>query len=133
MKTIILKSGFTLSLLLLFSILQSFDNAIEVFSAKVVWAESSHDFGSIQKGVPVSFDFEFQNSGNAPLLVSNVKTSCGCTVPVYPKEPIAPGSSEKIKVTYNAAKLGNFSKSIKVYTNAEEAPFALTIRGDVIQ
>lgn len=133
MKNLVLKSSLTLSLILLFTILQSFKDPALVFSAKVVWMENSYDFGQIEKGSPVSYNFEFRNTGNAPLLVSNVKTSCGCTVPAYPKEPIAPGASETIKVTYNAAREGKFNKKISVYTNASEQAYALTISGEVVE
>ena len=132
MKSLFFKSSVTLILLILFTFLQSFNADKEVFSAKVSWMENTYDFGEIEKGIPVSYNFEFKNTGNEPLLISNVKTTCGCTVPAYPKEPISPGASETIKVTYNAAKQGKFNKKVSVYTNAEEEMYALTISGEVI-
>jgi hypothetical protein len=67
-----------------------------------------------------------------PLIINSVRPSCGCTVADYPKEPIAPGKSGKINVTYNAASSGSFTKSITVTTNAAEANTALIIKGEVV-
>src|SRR4051812_8640087 len=69
---------------------------------KAVWVKDIHDFGEIPQGKPVSVEFSFTNTGDAALLITDVKTSCGCTAPDYPKEPIAPGKTSTIKVTYNA-------------------------------
>jgi hypothetical protein len=90
-----------------------------------------HDFGEIPQSKPVSVEFIFTNEGDAALVISDVGTSCGCTVPDYPKEPIAPGKSAKIKVTYNAANKGVFSKTITVKSNDLEASKVLTIKGTV--
>lgn len=124
-------SGIMIVFVMLFS-LQSFAPKANVESAKIAWIDIAYDFGSVEKGIPVSHDFEFSNQGNAPLLISNVKTTCGCTVPSYPKEPIMPGQTEIIKVTYNAAKLGTFNKKITVLSNADEASYSLTISGEVL-
>ncbi len=103
----------------------------------VEFAKTSHDFGKIAQGKPVSYEFEFTNNGDAPLLLKNVKASCGCTTPFYPTEPIQPGQTSKIKATYNAAGVGTFHKSITVTTNIQEPDgsdkkIILFIKGEVV-
>jgi hypothetical protein len=98
---------------------------------KTVWAKDVHDFGQIPQGKPVSIEFTFTNNGDAPLVITDVQTSCGCTVPDFPKEPIAAGKSSKIKVSYNAAAMGAFTKTITVRSNDVEEAKVLTIRGTV--
>ena len=109
---------------------QTIVNASDSF-IKVAWAKESHDFGEIPQGKPVSVEFAFTNTGDAPLLIADVATSCGCTASDYSKEPIAPGASSKIKVTYNAANIGAFTKTITVNFSDEEAKKVLMIKGTV--
>ena len=94
-------------------------------------AENTHDFGAIPQGTPVTYNFVFTNTGKAPLVLSNAAPSCGCTVPEWPKEAIAPGKSGIIKVTYNAANLNTFDKIVTVASNASNAEVVLHIKGDV--
>jgi Protein of unknown function (DUF1573) len=101
------------------------------YVGKVNWEKESHDFGEIPQGKPVSVEFAFTNAGNGPLLIADVATSCGCTASDYSKEPIAPGKSSKIKVTYNAANLGAFTKSITVNFSDADAKKVLMIKGTV--
>ena len=102
-------------------------------AAKLVFAESTHDFGTIkEEDGSVSYDFELTNPGEAPLIISRVATSCGCTTPVWPKEPIAPGAKSTIKATYDPkGRPGPFSKTITVFSNAATSGIVLTIRGQV--
>jgi hypothetical protein len=93
---------------------------------------TSFDFGKIVVGKPVTHEFTFTNTGNIPLVISSVQASCGCTVASYSKEPVAPGATGFIKATYNAAKAGQFSKTVTVNTNTEEGTVLLTIKGEVI-
>jgi len=109
---------------------QTIVNASDSF-IKVAWAKESHDFGEIPQGKPVSVEFAFTNTGDAPLLIADVATSCGCTASDYSKEPIAPGASSKIKVTYNAANMGAFTKTITVNFSDAEAKKVLMIKGTV--
>jgi hypothetical protein len=109
---------------------QTIVNASDSF-IKVAWAKESHDFGEIPQGKPVSVEFAFTNTGDAPLLIADVATSCGCTASDYSKEPIAPGASSKIKVTYNAANMGAFTKTITVKFSDAEAKKVLMIKGTV--
>ena len=129
----VIPSILSVMLILLAFSSQSFSSNPITKNAKITWVATVFDFGTITKGEPVSHEFEFTNSGDAPLIIMDVKATCGCTVPVYPKEPIAPGESEIIKVTYNAAKPGAFHKKVNVFTNTEEKAFVLNIKGEVAQ
>lgn len=95
-------------------------------------ANNTHDFGTIPQGTPVTYNFTFTNTGKAPLTLTSVAPSCGCTTPEWPKEPIAPGKSASIKVTYNAAALGVFTKTVTVVSNSATNPTTiLNIKGEV--
>jgi hypothetical protein len=96
------------------------------------WSKTQHDFGNISKGNPVSHEFEFTNTGSEALLVTNVSTSCGCTVTNYSKDLIAPGANGYVKATFDANKLGAFVKTITVQSNANENP-VLTLKGTVVE
>lgn len=104
--------------------------------ARMDLIEKSHDFGTIQeKDGVVSYEFEFVNKGDEPLLIMSAKASCGCTVPIYPKHPIAPGKGGKIKVSYNpAGRPGEFSKTVRVKTNVpgKDKNTVLHISGTVV-
>lgn len=95
------------------------------------WTETTHDFGKIPQGKPVTHEFKFTNSGKVPLVLSTVSASCGCTTPEWTKEPIAPGKTGSIKATYNAAGVGAFNKSITVNANVEGGATYLYIKGEV--
>lgn len=102
---------------------------------QIQFAEKVHNFGYInEKGGPATCDFEFVNTGDAPLVIISATASCGCTRPSYPTEPIAPGKKGKIKVTYLPdTRPGEFDKTIKVRTNAKESKkITLRIAGTVI-
>ena len=90
-----------------------------------------HDYGTIVQGADGNCEFKFTNNGKTPLILSNVKASCGCTVPEWPKEPIAPGKTSSIKVKYNTATVGAFNKSITVNSNAVNNTVVLQIKGNV--
>ncbi len=103
-------------------------------TAKITFAEESYDFGKIneEKG-PVTHEFVFTNTGAQPLIIQNVKASCGCTSPDWSKEPILPGKKGFVKATYNPqGRPGPFNKSITVTSNAENSTVILTIKGEVI-
>ena len=102
-------------------------------TANFLWIVTSHDFGKIKANKPVTHEFRFTNSGDAPLVISSVQASCGCTVTDYSKDPIPPGSEGYVKATYNAAKLGVFSKTVTVNANAAESVVQLTIKGEVVE
>lgn len=94
-----------------------------------------YNFGKVKEADgKVSHVFEIKNTGNAPLVITRVMSSCGCTVPTYDKEPIAPGKSSKITVTYDpAGRVYPFVKTISIYSSGKEGPEVITIKGEVIQ
>ena len=92
-----------------------------------------HNFGKINQGESVSHQFVFTNTGEAELIIANAKGSCGCTVPKWPREPISPGESEEIKITFNSAgKSGKQSKTITLVTNAIPNTIVLTISAEIL-
>lgn len=90
------------------------------------------DYGKIDQNADGMRKFKFTNTGTAPLVISNARGSCGCTVPTWPKEPIMPGESSVIDVKYDTNRVGKFSKSITVTTNEAVGTKMLTIKGEVI-
>ena len=100
--------------------------------AKIVFKETSHNFGQILLNGDGNCEFEFMNEGNAELILTNVKSSCGCTIPSWPKEPVFSGKKSSIKVKYDTSKPGSFNKSIIVYSNGSKYPVVLKIKGKVI-
>lgn len=101
--------------------------------AKFKWEKTTHNYGKIDQGKPVSHEFAFTNTGKIPLVISNVKGSCGCTVTSYTKEPIAPGKTGNVKATFNAAAMGAFNKSVRVTANVEGGTETLFIKGEVLK
>ncbi|HSH19473.1 MAG TPA: DUF1573 domain-containing protein [Draconibacterium sp.] len=92
-----------------------------------------HDYGTIEQGSDGTHEFKFTNGGKTPLILSNVRSSCGCTVPSWTKEPVAPGKEGAIKVVYNTNNVGNFNKSITVNSNAKYGVVVLHIKGNVVK
>ena len=88
-------------------------------------------FGKIKQGTPVTTEFTFTNTGAKPLIIENAEAGCGCTTPEYPKEPIMAGKKGVIKVTYNAANAGPFTKNVNVKFAGIQMPVTLLIDGDV--
>ena len=100
----------------------------------VKFKESSYNFKSAKEGEEVTHDFEFTNEGKTDLLISNAVASCGCTVPEWPKEPIAPGKGGKIKATFNTTgKSGQQHKAITITANTKPENTELFIEGEVIK
>ena len=92
-----------------------------------------HDFGTIEHGGKGTYEFTFKNTGTDPLIITEAKGSCGCTVPTYPKDiPIKPGETQMIKVTYDTKRVGNFMKTVNVYSNTTAHVHVLTIKGTVL-
>jgi hypothetical protein len=90
-----------------------------------------HDYGTMQQHADGNCEFKFTNDGKEPLILSNVRSSCGCTVPTWPRQPILPGQSEVIKVKYDTKRIGMINKSIHVYSNAKVSPLTLKIKGKI--
>lgn len=101
--------------------------------AKIEFKTEVIDYGTIEKGADGVRVFEFTNTGNAPLIITKVKSSCGCTIPSKPKGPILPGETGEISVKYDTNRVMPIRKTITVSTNAANAPtIALKIKGLVI-
>ena len=93
-----------------------------------------HDYGDVPYNGNGECEFRFTNTGNEPLLVQKPKSSCGCTIPSWPKEPILPGETEVIKVTYRTNRVGNINKTVTVTSNAISNPtVVLRITGRVLE
>lgn len=103
----------------------------EMTGSVISWKSETVDVGEIPQGTPKTIEFEFKNTGKTPIIITNVKPSCGCTASEYTKEPIAPGKTGVIKAIYNAAVKGAFNKTVTVTTNAEENPKTLMFKGTV--
>ena len=121
MKHLITLAGFLLSFLVLSA------------QPKAEFKTTEHDFGSIKEdGGLATTVFEFKNTGDQPLILNNVKATCGCTTPEWTQEPVAPGKSGSIKVSYNPKnRPGSFTKNVNVFSNAEPSISVLTIKGKV--
>ncbi|WP_266368707.1 DUF1573 domain-containing protein [Tellurirhabdus rosea] len=98
----------------------------------VKFAKESHDFGKIEQGKPVTFTFEFTNTGTDPVVISNAQPSCGCTTPDWTKSAVLPGQKGYVKATYNAAAMGQFNKTVTVTSNGERPQIFLELRGEVV-
>jgi len=106
-------------------------NPAKMAAISFVDKENKYEFGAVPQGTPVTHVFNFKNTGKEPLVLSAVNTTCGCTVPEWPRDPILPGASAAVKVTYNAANAGDFTKVITVQSNAFTPTASLTIHGEV--
>lgn len=101
--------------------------------AEIQFTEKQFDFGDLQQGEKVTRRFAFRNAGTEPLMVLNVQTTCGCTASNFPKQPIAPGDSSSLTVTFNSAgKVGRMNKIVTVYTNGQRPEEKLKISGNVL-
>lgn len=104
----------------------------QVQGAEMTFKAETIDYGTIAKNSDGKRDFVFTNTGNTPLIITSAQGSCGCTVPTYPKEPIAPGATAKISVKYATDSVGAFSKTVTLTTNAVKPSTVLTIKGNVL-
>ena len=100
--------------------------------AKIEFASETIDYGTIEKGADGVRVFKFTNTGDAPLIITKVKSSCGCTVPKKPEEPIMPGETGEIEVKYDTKRVMPIRKTITVTSNAQRPTIALKIKGNVI-
>lgn len=104
-------------------------------TAEIRFEKTTHDFGSFSENNPkVTCTFKFINVGDGPLVIHQAMGTCGCTVPEYPKEPIRPGESGEITVTYNGEGKfpGKFQKTVTVRTNGKSEITRLVIKGDMM-
>ena len=128
-----MKNIFTFLILMFFAF--SLSATGQTVNSKVDFETLEHDFGSIKEEAgSQTFNFKFTNSGTSPLILNNVRASCGCTTPEWTKDPIAPGQEGLIKVSYNPRnRPGPFNKTVTVSSNAENATVILRIKGEVEQ
>jgi len=117
---------------ILFIAVLSFGAFAQEKVAKIEFKTRTIDYGTIEKGANGVRVFEFTNTGDAPLIISNVKSTCGCTIPKKPKGPIMPGESGEIEVKYDTKRVNPIRKTITVFSNADTPTIALKIKGLVI-
>ena len=107
------------------------EKAKKVKEPEITFESLTHDYGNIQQGDNGTCEFRFKNTGKADLILTNCRASCGCTVPEWPKDPIAPGKKAVITVKYNTQRLGAINKTITVESNAINNRVVLNIKGNV--
>jgi len=106
-------------------------DAGELTKASIYFESTIYDFGTIPYKGDGRCYFDFTNDSDQPLIVNVVRTTCGCTRPEWPEEPVQPGESSRIGISYNTKIEGKFHKSITVYSNTENSPTKLFIKGNV--
>jgi hypothetical protein len=99
--------------------------------AEIIFETNTHNFKNLELNNEYYFDFIFKNTGNSPLVISKIETSCGCTTAEKPEAPINTKEKKHIRVWYNSETEGKFNKTITVYSNAENSPTQLFITGEV--
>jgi hypothetical protein len=106
---------------------------LEVKKPVIEFATMEHDFGTIKEGDPAEFTYSFKNTGEAPLIISEVKPSCGCTVPDYSKDPVSAGESGFVKVTFDSnGKKDLVTKTVTVTANTEPKQMTLKFKAMII-
>lgn len=118
--------GFFFSLALLFSF------ATFAQESPLTFKTVKHSFGKVKHNVPVTATFSFTNTSDKPVVIENATADCGCTSPEYPKGAIAKGKTGTVKVTYNSAAMGAFTKRVHVKVAGLNQPIDLTIEGEVV-
>ena len=107
------------------------EKATDPNAAKFKFETKTVDYGTIEQGSERVRLLKFTNIGKSPLIISNVKGSCGCTVPSVPKEPIMPGKVGEISVNYDTNRIGQFSKTITITSNADRPTITIPVRGKI--
>jgi hypothetical protein len=102
-------------------------------SPVITFEKTTHDYGTVVKGGDGTCEFKFKNTGIEPLILSNVSSSCGCTVPEWPREPLLKGKSASIKVKYDTNRVGPINKTVTVMSNSKNAAIQLKIVGTVVE
>ena len=127
MKSLILSIAFVATAIFTSQVSAQIENG-----AKIDFNKEVHDYGNIKNGANGTCTFEFTNTGNAPLIISKAQGSCGCTVPSWPKEPIAPGAKGVISVKYDTKRAGAINKNVTITSNAINEPAkVIRIKGNV--
>lgn len=117
---------------LLFIAMLAFSVNAQDKSAKIEFKSTEIDYGDIEKGSNGIRVFQFTNTGNAPLVISKVHSSCGCTIPKKPEDPILPGETGEIEVKYDTNRVGPIRKTITVVSNADTPTVGLKIKGKIL-
>jgi len=117
--------------LVLFVGLLGFTMTAQDAAAKIEFKSETVDYGEISKGADGVRIFEFTNTGDAPLIISKVSSSCGCTIPKKPEAPILPGKTGEISVKYDTNRVGPIRKAITVISNADTPTKVLKIKGEI--
>lgn len=128
------KIGFILlALVLSTSFMLAQATGVNKNTPKAEFSKEIHDFGKVEESAgTVTTEFTFKNTGNAPLIIQRVQASCGCTTPEYTNEPILPGKTGTIKVTYSTVgRVGVFNKDVTVFTNVPDTVYKVKIKGEV--
>jgi len=107
------------------------EDKAKVHGQEIWFEEYMHDYGQIEEDSDGTWSFVFKNLGEEAIVINRVRSTCGCTVPDWPREPIEPGASGEITVVYNTASTGTFLKSVIVYSTAANSPVKLQIKGKV--
>lgn len=94
--------------------------------------ETLFDYGKIVQDANGTHNFIYKNTGKEPLILSNVRSSCGCTIPQWSREPLLSGKQDTIKVKYDTHRLGSFSKTVSIFSNAKEPTVVVRIQGEVV-
>ncbi|MFW6102026.1 MAG: DUF1573 domain-containing protein [Bacteroidota bacterium] len=98
----------------------------------IKFEKATLDLGKVEYGGNATCRFEFENTGNKPLILTSVMSSCGSIAPAWPKKPVKPGEKDSLRVIYNTHSEGSFFKSVRVYSNAKNSPVRLKIKGEVV-
>ena len=124
---------YLLGIMLLFAGVAKAQDSKPAIGPEIEFEKVVHDYGEIPFNGNGECEFRFTNTGNEPLLIQKPKSSCGCTIPSWPKEPILPGESDVIKVTYRTNRAGNINKTVTVTSNAlKNSNVVLRIKGRVL-
>ncbi len=142
-KTIVMKSLYALALLTFFAFTSYAQETAEskagensekeevVDGPKMTLESMTVDYGTIEQGSDPLRTVAFTNTGTEPLVISNAKGSCGCTVPTWPREPIAPGESAQIEIRYDTKRLGAINKTVRLTTNDATGTYTLRVKGQI--
>ncbi|NLM92705.1 MAG: DUF1573 domain-containing protein [Bacteroidales bacterium] len=112
--------------------LQAQDNPVAKADS-IIFNNKVHDYGTIEQGGDGTCEFEFTNAGKEPIVLTSVRSSCGCTIPEWSREPVLPGQTSVIKVKYDTRRLGVINKVIIVNSNAINSTVILRITGNVVE
>ncbi len=133
MKKALLSLGMLFLAAVLFTVKAQTTEPAAIGGPEITFEKETHDYGKIKQHANGECSFVFKNTGTEPLLISNSRGSCGCTVPTWPREPIAPGATGTIKVKYDTKRIGAINKSVTIQSNAVNSPTKIIrIKGQVL-